>query len=188
MTWLTRRRAALAGTLLAALAGAAISYDALAAIARDAGVWAPLSWLFPLGVDGMIAVATVGVLEVHGHARWEVWALLLAAIGVSVAGNGAHAGAGGTVVWGAITVHALWSAVPACAYAAALHLFVLISDSPPTLMGRAQETARATAPARAHRPRRRGPIVELPDGRRVSAGHARKLRARQRAMEVSDAA
>lgn len=186
LRWWTRRRAAVVGTVVAAISGAAISYDALAAIARDAGVPAFLSWLFPLGVDGLIAVATVAALEVRARrARVEVWTLLGAAIAVSVAGNAAHAGAGGARVYGPVTVHALWSAVPACAYAAALHLLVLIYRAGAPAAGRASREARVPATSAQ---RRRSARVALPDGRQVSQGHARKLRARQRAMEAADAA
>lgn len=184
----TRRRVAVLGTLLAALAGAAISYDALAATARDAGVPAVLSWLFPLGVDGMIAVATIAALEVRTRrARAEVWFLLGAAIAVSVIGNAAHAGGRGAVLWGPITTYALWSAVPAAAYAAALHLMVVITRS--THTGKAAPAprrrgvpVRAGAPARQ---RRREAPVRLPDGRLVSAGHARKVRARLDARQAA---
>lgn len=175
MCWWTRRRAATAGTIVAALAGAAISYDALAAAARDVGVTWQLSWLFPLSVDGMIAVATVAALEVRDLvARAEVWALLAIAIAVSMAGNAAHARPGGPelpVV--PVPVRALWSAVPACAYAAALHLLVLIHRAQAPARGRvigSRERAPAGATPTQPRPRRR---AQMPTRERVRVLAAR---------------
>lgn len=46
-----------------ALAGFAMSYDALHAIARDSGLSAGLAWLWPLVVDGFIVVASMSVVR-----------------------------------------------------------------------------------------------------------------------------
>lgn len=181
IAWWTRRRAAVVLTVLTAVAGGAISYNAQAAISRLANVPWALSWLYPLGIDGMIVVASLAVLELRGTGKQiYVWSLLLAAIGFSVAANAAHAGAFQQIP------PAVWSAVPAVAYAAALHVLVLM-QRPVTSAGGARASGarapRSTHPKRARR-RIEKPVV-LPDGRKVSAGHARKLHARGRVMETA---
>jgi hypothetical protein len=75
-----------------ALAGFAMSYEALHALAHDSGVSAGLAWLWPLVVDGFIVVASMSVVRaVIEHRRtWHPWALLLLFSTISVAGNVAH--------------------------------------------------------------------------------------------------
>jgi hypothetical protein len=182
--WWTRRRAAVVVTLVTAFAGGAISYNAQAAISRPANVPWVLSWLYPLGLDGMIVVASLAVLELRGVGKQiYVWTLLLAAIGFSVAANAAHAGAFRQIP------PAVWSAVPAVAYAAALHVLVLMQRPEG---GREQGTrageARMPKSARTRRARRRSEPPVVLDGRQVSAAHTRRLRARRHAMEAADAA
>jgi hypothetical protein len=169
--WWTRRRAAVALTGFAAGAGAVISYNALAAQGRASREPDALSWLFPIGIDGMLGVATLALFEVRTRgARAQVWALLVIAIVVSVAGNAAHAGALG---WATA-----WSAVPALAYAGALHLLVLMHREPARVRPAGRTASTEAGKRRAKGARRRsvaGQRVELPDGRRVSPGHARKV-------------
>jgi len=69
-----------------------MSYGALHALARDSGVQAGLAWLWPLVVDGFIAVASLSVLHAvleSRPARYP-WCLLLLFSTISVAGNVAH--------------------------------------------------------------------------------------------------
>jgi uncharacterized protein DUF2637 len=135
----TRRRAANVGTLVLALANAVISYDALAAAARSAGLPMVLSWLFPLATDGIIAVATPAQLELRdrnapGWVRAQIGFLLWAAIVFSVVGNASRAGQ----LWQATTVYgvhpptwsAVWLALPPLAYAGALHVLGLVHRYP----------------------------------------------------------
>lgn len=163
-----------------AVGAAVLSWDAGRWGAGEIGIDPGLTWLWPIVVDGMIAGGTVAVLVVRERGwRAYVWALLLAGLGVSIFVNGAHAPAGGPGV-GALTLHRAGSAVPALALAAMLHLLVIIARST-----RAAPTRQsAPAPARTKRASER-PKVLLEDGRRVSPGHARKLRAARRRAEVA---
>ena len=86
------RRVSTAGVAGLAVAGFAMSYGALHALARDSGVPATLAWLWPLVVDGFIVVASLSVLHAvleSRPARYP-WFLLLGFSAVSVAGNVAH--------------------------------------------------------------------------------------------------
>jgi hypothetical protein len=75
-----------------ALAGFAMSYEALHALARDSGVSSGLAWLWPLIVDGFIVVASLSVVRavIESRRTWHPWALLLLFSSISVAGNIAH--------------------------------------------------------------------------------------------------
>jgi len=86
------QRTTTAGVAGLALAGFAMSYEALHALARDSGVSAELAWLWPLVVDGFIVVASLSVLGAVLESRrsWHPWFLLLIFSSVSVAGNVAH--------------------------------------------------------------------------------------------------
>jgi hypothetical protein len=135
----TRRRAANVGTLILALANGIISYDALSGAARDAGLQAPFSLLFPLATDGIIGVATPAQLLLRDRnapwwARAQIGFMLWAAIVFSVVGNASRA----SQVWSGITVygiplptwHAVWLALPPLAYAGALHVLGLVHRYP----------------------------------------------------------
>lgn len=86
------QRVTTAGVAGLALAGFAMSYDALHALARASGATAGLAWLWPLIVDGFIVVASLSVLRavLEGRPAWHPWLLLLIFSAVSVAGNVAH--------------------------------------------------------------------------------------------------
>jgi hypothetical protein len=86
------QRTTTAGVTGLALAGFAMSYDALHALARDSGAPIELAWLWPLIVDGFIVVASLSVLRAVLESRpaWHPWLLLLIFSTVSVAGNLAH--------------------------------------------------------------------------------------------------
>lgn len=69
-----------------------LSFIALADLARRSGVAEEQAWAWPLIVDGLIVVATVAAFALDGHrSAWYPWLLLMAATGVSVAGNVMHA-------------------------------------------------------------------------------------------------
>ena len=188
--WPAEVRLVAAIILVVALGAGALSWAALTTFAAGAHIDARITWIYPVVVDGLMAVGTVAALVLRAarlRTRAYVWSLIGASIGVSVAGNAAHAS--GAVLPPAAA--ALVSAVPAAALAASLHLLVILvrAVAPETgristpLLPTGARTVRAPAVAGRRRPE---PPVVL-DGRMVSAGHARKLRARQRA-EVSDAA
>jgi len=167
-----------------ALAGFAMSYGALHALAGDSGVPPMLAWLWPLVVDGFIVVASLSVL--HGVLESRTvrypWSLLLLFSAVSVAGNVAH---------GAPTpVGRLVAAVPPVALVLA---FDLLMRQIRRVLQPAQTTGSASAPAPAHplaeepaspprSPVSVGPPVPLRLARPTVAGQAARLVARRRAI------
>ena len=69
-----------------------LSFIALTDLARRSGVAEGQAWAWPLIVDGLIVVATEAAFALDGHrSAWYPWLLLIAATGVSVAGNVMHA-------------------------------------------------------------------------------------------------
>jgi len=126
--------------------------------------------------------------------------VILGAGVVSTLANGAHAPAGGlTLPIMGLTTNMLWSTIPAVGYAVALHLLGLLG-SPPVPAAAVRGTAGPTGapaapaplPARPARTAPRGRAYAGPrvmhNGREVSASHARKLRALERAQGVANAA
>ena len=86
-------RGTTSGVVALALAGFAMSYDALHALAAEQGVPAPLAWLWPLVVDGFIVVASLSVVRAVAEQRRAAypWMLVLAFSGISIAFNVVHA-------------------------------------------------------------------------------------------------
>jgi hypothetical protein len=86
-------RGTTSGVVALALAGFAMSYDALHSLAAQQGVAAPLAWLWPLVVDGFIVVASLSVVRAvaDGRAAIYPWGLVLAFSAISVAFNIVHA-------------------------------------------------------------------------------------------------
>lgn len=81
------------GVVALAIAGFAMSYDALHALAVEQGVPAALAWLWPLVVDGFIVVASLSVVRAIADGRRSsyAWILVLAFSGIPVAFNIMHA-------------------------------------------------------------------------------------------------
>jgi hypothetical protein len=180
VTGWTWRRAVNVGALVLALANAIISYDALAASARAAGMHGPFSWLFPLATDGIIGVATPAQLALRRSdaPRWvrrQIGMMLWAAIAFSVIGNASRA----STVWFAVTIlahvvplptwSAVWLALAPLAYAGALHVLSLVHQYPP-----AEELALPSAAAEAARLGE-----ELTEARRTLARLRSELEKRQ---------
>ena len=170
-------RIAAGATAVVAIASAVLSWDALQWGAQQLGVDPRLAFLFPVAVDGTIATGTAAALALRSaprRVRAYVWSLLGAAIAASVIGNASHAHGGDPL-------HRAGAAVPAAALAACLHLLVILVRAQPvpapagrrTAVDQVTRTRRRRAGARKPEPPR------LVDGRMVSAGHARKLRAAQ---------
>jgi hypothetical protein len=88
------RTATAAGVLLLAVIAFVLSYDALYAVAAQAGIRHP--WLWPLVIDGFMVVASMSVLT-HSRAgrsareTWYPWALVAGFALMSVFFNVAHA-------------------------------------------------------------------------------------------------
>jgi hypothetical protein len=81
------------GVIGLAVAGFAMSYEALHSLAVAQGVSVLLAWLWPLVVDGFIVVASLSVVRAVADGRRAVypWLLGLAFSGISVAFNVVHA-------------------------------------------------------------------------------------------------
>ena len=81
------------GVIGLAVAGFAMSYDALHSLAVEQGVSAALAWLWPLVVDGFIVVASLSVVRAVADGRRAVypWLLVLAFSSISVTFNVVHA-------------------------------------------------------------------------------------------------
>ncbi|MFB8171408.1 DUF2637 domain-containing protein [Kitasatospora purpeofusca] len=117
-------------------AGCALSYDALQQMAVAVHVREPLSYLFPLIIDGFVGygVRTLLVLrDAPLRARAYVWLLFGAATGASLWANALHAirlnqlhaGDGGLRLGD--TVVAALSTIAPLALAGAVHLYILIA-------------------------------------------------------------
>jgi hypothetical protein len=162
-----------ASTLIAALATGIISYYGQVLTAQErAHVPQLLSLVFPFGTEGLLAVTSLALIEMSDrpwHTRLQIRALFFVGLGLSCVGNAWHIG---EVNWAAA-----WACVPPCTYAAALHVLLLLYKPTKTRAG-----ARTGAGAEKKRTRRRarrseaGVLVELPDGRKVSPAHARRVR------------
>lgn len=90
--------AAAALTALVAAAAFAISFASLTFVGRTAGVSEPLSPLYALAVDGLLAVGVLAAVVLRAarlKSRMFVWVLIGAAVAVSVAANVAHAQSAG---------------------------------------------------------------------------------------------
>jgi len=86
-------RGTTSGVVGLAVAGFAMSYQALHSLAVEQGVPATLAWMWPLVVDGFIVVASLSVVRAvadRRHAAYP-WLLVLAFSSISVAFNVVHA-------------------------------------------------------------------------------------------------
>ncbi|MEV1065993.1 DUF2637 domain-containing protein [Streptomyces sp. NPDC050263] len=117
-------------------AGCALSYDALQQMATAIHVRGPLTFLFPLVIDGFIAYGVRALLVLRTAsfaARLYVWMLFGTATTASIWANALHAvrlnqqsPGGGGLRLGDVTVGALSTLAP-LALAGAVHLYILIA-------------------------------------------------------------
>jgi len=118
----TARRTAAGSAIVVALASAALSFSALAALAQDQGYSATLSWLYPIAVDGALlsfaAVSTYGALR--GTRLWWAYAGTALGAALSVFGNVAHAWTGFDPV--SLVVHSTPPLLMLCALEACFYL------------------------------------------------------------------
>jgi hypothetical protein len=86
-------RGTTSGVIGLAVAGFAMSYDALHSLALTQGVPAPLAWMWPLIVDGFIVVASLSVVRAVATSRRAryPWLLVLTFSTISIAFNVVHA-------------------------------------------------------------------------------------------------
>ncbi|KMS74404.1 hypothetical protein ACM01_14020 [Streptomyces viridochromogenes] len=117
-------------------AGCALSYDALQQMATAIHVRGPLTFVFPLVIDGFIAYGVRALLVLRTAsfaARLYVWTLFGTATAASIWANALHAvrlnqqhPEGGGLRLGDVTVGALSTLAP-LALAGAVHLYILIA-------------------------------------------------------------
>ncbi|MEV7145087.1 DUF2637 domain-containing protein [Streptomyces sp. NPDC093084] len=117
-------------------AGCALSYDALQQMATAIHVRAPLTFVFPLVIDGFIAYGVRALLVLRAAsfaARLYVWTLFGTATAASIWANALHAvrlnqqsPERGALRLGDVTVGALSTIAP-LALAGAVHLYILIA-------------------------------------------------------------
>ncbi|MER7771552.1 DUF2637 domain-containing protein [Kitasatospora sp. NPDC096140] len=136
-------------------AGCALSYDALQQMAIAIHVRGPLTYLFPLVIDGFIAYGVRALLVLRDaplRARAYVWTLFGAATGASLWANALHAirlnelHSGDRGLRLGDTVVAVLSTIAPLALAGAVHLYILIargSVSPAAPVGHGDRPAEA---------------------------------------------
>ncbi|MGW3848971.1 DUF2637 domain-containing protein [Streptomyces fagopyri] len=117
-------------------AGCALSYDALQQMATAIHVRGPLTFVFPLVIDGFIAYGVRALLVLRAAsfaARLYVWMLFGTATAASIWANALHAvrlnqqlSEDGGLRLGDVTVGALSTLAP-LALAGAVHLYILIA-------------------------------------------------------------
>lgn len=174
----------LAGALaaLVALGSAILSWDALMWAAGEFRIDPHLRLIFPIVVDGVTGVATVGALATRSSPRrvrayW--WAMLAGAVSVSVWSNGAHS-------YDGVLIHAGGGALPSVGLVVTLHGLVVLgrhvrgAPAPRTVPRTVQQPEPGARGAPRRAARRAAPRVELPSGQAVHPATARKLRARER--------
>lgn len=141
-------------TLVVAAGAGVLSWDANTWAAGEVGVDPGYRWLYGIVIDGAIAVGAAGIFQLSGGARVVTWTVMLAALGVSLVGNGAHARPGSAL-------HTIGSMVPPLLLALCLLVLELMARQRSAL-----STARARAVGSGARARR---TTGKRDGARASA-------------------
>lgn len=115
------RRTANFAVVVIAISAAVLSFNGLRNLALDSGIPTELAWLFPIVVDGLTLVGSMGVVHasLSGLSTWYPWALTLIGVGMSVWGNVASA----PPVWKSQAVHAIPPLVLALALEALLKVY-----------------------------------------------------------------
>ncbi|MEV6328506.1 DUF2637 domain-containing protein [Streptomyces sp. NPDC051909] len=120
------------GITLIATVGFVLSYDALRQMAVAAHISGPLTYLFPLVIDGFIALGVTALLILRTaplRSRLYVWTLVTLATGASIWANALHAirlNEQARLHLNNATVGAL-SAIAPLALAGAVHLYLVIN-------------------------------------------------------------
>lgn len=120
------------GIVLLAAVGFALSYDALRQMAVAVHIRGLLTYLFPLVIDGFIAIGVVALITLRTaplRSRLYVWVLVGAATITSIWANAVHAirlNEGTRLYLDNATVGAL-SAIAPLALAGAVHLYLVIN-------------------------------------------------------------
>ncbi|MFD5766198.1 DUF2637 domain-containing protein [Streptomyces sp. NPDC127049] len=146
-----RGRPLLAGITLIAAVGFVLSYDALRQMALAAHISGPLTYLFPLVIDGFIALGVTALLILRTaplRSRLYVWTLVTLATSTSIWANALHAirlNEQARLHLNNATVGAL-SAIAPLALAGAVHLYLVINRHLATHKVTAAEPPTAKAP------------------------------------------
>lgn len=79
--------------VLIAIAAFVLSFDALESLAESNGIKSPLSYLFPLIIDGAMIAFSLSALRgaLAGERTWWAWVLIVSFTAVSMTLNGLHA-------------------------------------------------------------------------------------------------
>ncbi|MFE9393228.1 DUF2637 domain-containing protein [Streptomyces sp. NPDC006784] len=167
-----------AGIGLLGAIGFALSYDALRQMAAAVHIRGPLTYAFPLVIDGFIAIGIGALLILRAaspHARLYVWALVGLATATSIWANALHAirlnqapRHSSTLLLDDVTVGVL-SAIPPLALAGAVHLYLLVHrHNQPERHNRHNSAGKATATfdrqssSTGHQPARSAPSSPAP--------------------------
>ncbi|MFI8514013.1 DUF2637 domain-containing protein [Streptomyces sp. NPDC085460] len=145
-------RPLLTGITLIAAVGFVLSYDALRQMAVAAHISGPLTYLFPLVIDGFIALGVTALLILRTaplRSRLYVWTLVTLATGTSIWANALHAirlNEQARLHLNNATVGALSATAP-LALAGAVHLYLVINRHLTANKPAAPEPPTATAPS-----------------------------------------
>ncbi|MFF0482184.1 DUF2637 domain-containing protein [Streptomyces sp. NPDC004435] len=140
------------GITLIAAVGFVLSYDALRQMAVAAHISGPLTYLFPLVIDGFIALGVTALLILRTaplRSRLYVWTLVTLATGASIWANALHAirlNEQARLHLNNATVGAL-SAIAPLALAGAVHLYLVINRHLAANKAMAAEPPTAKAPS-----------------------------------------
>jgi hypothetical protein len=117
----TLRRVAVFAVFVIAAAAAVLSFNGLRNLALEAGIPFQLAWIFPVIVDGLTLVGSLGVVHavLSGLRSWYPWTLTMIGVGLSVWGNVASSPPGIT----AQIVHAIPPVVLALSLEALLKVY-----------------------------------------------------------------
>ncbi|MFI0812313.1 DUF2637 domain-containing protein [Streptomyces echinatus] len=154
------------GITLIAAVGFVLSYDALRQMAVAAHISGPLTYLFPLVIDGFIALGDTALLILRTaplRSRLYVWTLVTLATGTSIWANALHAirlNEQARLHLNNATVGALSATAP-LALAGAVHLYLVINRH-----------LTANKPAAAEPPTAKAPSSEPPPSTAKHAANA----------------
>ncbi|MFC7308433.1 DUF2637 domain-containing protein [Streptomyces monticola] len=158
------------GIVLLAVFAFSLSYDALRQMAVAAHIRGALTYLFPLVIDGFIAIGVIALLILRTaprSSRLYVWALVGLATLASIWANALHAmrlNEQTRLHLNNATVGAL-SAIAPLALAGAVHLYLVINRHLTAVTNAAAEVPSATSPAQPAPPKPSRQIrQEEPDG------------------------
>jgi len=140
-----------AGTVLIAVAAFVLSFTALTDLAAAAGIHPGMTWIWPLIVDGLIVVSTIGAVALAGRRdSYYPWLLLIGASALSVTANAIHASLYATRV--APWLASLIAAVPPLVLLASTHLTVVLGRAPASIEPAASSQSRCTVMRSTPRP------------------------------------